>query len=146
MRRIFSRRGCIILLVIIIIALVAFGRCTAYVNTASAITTTSTTVSANTSQASQAQAYSCPGALEPRLSVVHNGWVDENDPRSVNIRADAGTDSTKIGSLPVGRHFLVLDGPKCIAGMNWWQIRDNHTGKTGWISEGTDFYFVSPAE
>lgn len=82
----------------------------------------------------------CPGALAPQLVVGGNGWVSNNDPRPVNLRATPGLNGAIIGSLPVGAQFLVVSGPICASDLNWFQV--NYNGVVGWIAEGTTFYFV----
>lgn len=93
----------------------------------------------------ETDAYSCPGALEPRLTVGDWGWVDTNDPRPLNFRMGPSTDTRAFAQLQVGTEFQIISGPVCAQDMNWWRIEAE--SQTGWISEGQgDLYFVSPLD
>ena len=59
-----------------------------------------------------------------------------------NLRAAPALIGLRIGSVPAGQVFTVLDGPVCSAdGLYWWQIA--YDTLTGWIAQGQGgVYFV----
>ena len=59
-----------------------------------------------------------------------------------NLRAAPVLTGLRIGSVPPGQVFSVLDGPVCAAdGLYWWQIA--YDALSGWIAQGQgDVYFV----
>lgn len=84
----------------------------------------------------------CSGSLSSRLSVGMIGYVLDDDPRSLNVRMGPSTTSTKIGSIPVGGIFNVLEGPSCGEGITWFRVQ--YDSLTGWIAEGDETYFTGP--
>jgi hypothetical protein len=51
-----------------------------------------------------------------------------------NIRNQPGTNSQRVGSIPGGAIFKVIDGPRCNQGMVWWYV--DYQGIVGWTAEG----------
>lgn len=81
----------------------------------------------------------CPDGLGPRLVVGEQGrrLFDGIN----NIRSLPGLNGFRIGQLPPGALFDVLDGPQCADGYIWWQIAYTPPGTaaetiTGWTAEG----------
>lgn len=77
--------------------------------------------------------------LPVRLTVGIQGQVLPGDPNWVH--AQATRSSTKIGEIPAGGVFTVLEGPACDgpSGMNYWRVQytpRSGEGFTGWTSEG----------
>ncbi len=72
----------------------------------------------------------CPG-FETRLEVGIEARVMPGTPN--NIRAQANVDATRVGQIPAGAVFTVLDGPQCNGGITWWYV--NYNGVTGWTAE-----------
>jgi hypothetical protein len=70
------------------------------------------------------------------------GYVRREDPRPVNVRAEAGVNGRKVGEIPTGQTFAVLEGPNCRDSLAWFRVRYGEL--EGWIAEGDDRYFVSP--
>jgi serine/threonine-protein kinase len=86
---------------------------------------------------------SCPGALPSFLAPGISGYVRSEDPRPVNVRATPGRDGQKIGEMPTGMTFTVLEGPTCRDNIAWFRVNYGNNAN-GWIAEGDDSYFVSP--
>lgn len=83
----------------------------------------------------------CPGAPQPRLVVNERGRVTPGDAN--NLRETPDTTSAKVGEIPGGEPFSVLQGPVCSDGFNWWQV--SYGALTGWTVEGQgNVYWVEP--
>jgi hypothetical protein len=82
------------------------------------------------------------GQLISRLIIGNQGRVLPGLPN--NLRADPGQNSPRVGAIPGGERFTVLDGPECVESIAWWQVE--YDGVTGWTAEGRDGdYWVAPA-
>lgn len=81
---------------------------------------------------------SCP---TPRLVIGEQGRVT---PGAANrVRADPGVNGTLLGEIPGGAVFEVLEGPRCIDGLNWWRVE--YGDLIGWTAEGNaTTYFLEP--
>lgn len=85
----------------------------------------------------------CPGAPLPRLSSGTQARVLPGDAN--NVRDAASRSGTRIGSIPGGEVFEVIDGPVCADSLNWWQIA--YGALAGWTVEGSGAeYWVEPYE
>lgn len=88
----------------------------------------------------------CPSTLPNRLIVHERGRVSDEDPNPLNLRAGAHTDFERIGQIPAGGIFYVLEGPECSPRYSWFQVEyrdENGDLLVGWIAEGADdLYFV----
>lgn len=81
----------------------------------------------------------CSGAPAPQLNVGGYGQVTPGDANT--LRAHPSTASDRVGSIPGGETFTVLEGPVCADGYNWWQV--DYAGQVGWTAEGNgDTYFL----
>ncbi|NLX11375.1 MAG: SH3 domain-containing protein [Chloroflexi bacterium] len=86
------------------------------------------------------ESVSCPGAPQPRLMIGDTGRVLPGPPN--NLRDQPGS-GTVIGQIASGDSFTVLDGPRCVNEMNWWQVDAN--GTVGWTAEGdASAYWLEP--
>ncbi len=76
------------------------------------------------------------GECEPLAPLVVGefGRVSAGDANSV--RSAPTTSGERIGAIPGGETFAVLDGPRCADGFVWWQVE--HQGVTGWTVDGAD--------
>jgi hypothetical protein len=62
-----------------------------------------------------------------------------------NLRAEATTSSEKIGQIPAGAEFAVLEGPVCADGLAYWRVE--YSGQLGWTAEGSgDTYWAEPIQ
>lgn len=86
-------------------------------------------LSASTSRAQDA---ACPPDLPPRLTA--GTWARVLHDTANNMRREPTTQAERIGSIPGGDIFRVLDGPRCAGGYVWWQV--SYGGVTGWTAEG----------
>ncbi len=89
----------------------------------------------------------CRGYVDPRLTVGQLGQVlpgEDNLINSAPARASQSTVSQRVGAIPGGATFAVIDGPVCgDGGIVWWQV--NYNGTVGWTGEGqNDSYWVQP--
>ncbi len=82
----------------------------------------------------------CPLSPPPRLTVGKQGRVT---PGAANAVRD-NPDGRKIGEIPGGRTFTVLDGPVCGNGDHtYWKVKYNTL--TGWTAEGDkSTYWLEP--
>ncbi|MBX3064242.1 MAG: SH3 domain-containing protein [Anaerolineae bacterium] len=88
-----------------------------------------------------ANAMTCPGSLPSRLVVGQVGRVSPGDAN--NMRDNPSRSAKKVGSIPAGAEFIVLDGPVCADGYAWWQV--NYNGLIGWTVEGDGaVYWLEP--
>lgn len=89
-----------------------------------------------------AAAPTCTFALPPRLWAGGRGQVTLGGLPN-NIRADASTTSARLGQIPQGGIFSVIEGPRCNGGMAWWKV--NYNGLIGWTAEGrSSAYWLNP--
>lgn len=99
-----------------------------------------------TSAAGQEQV--CANTLPTRLIVHERGRVELGDPAPLNLRAEAGTSSEKLGEIAPGGLFYVLAGPRCTALYSWYRVEVRAGGQVlrGWIAEGSvsEGYFAEP--
>lgn len=95
-----------------------------------------------TSQPLPSATPSCPGVITPRLRVNGMARVTPGDPN--NLRAQPSTSATRLGTIPGGSIFTVLEGPYCPGdGFVWWRVEFN--GQVGWTVEGqNNTYYTEP--
>lgn len=87
-------------------------------------------------------ATTCPGALVSRLSVGGFGVVTPG--QANNVRAQSSVSGSRLGTIPAGGRFDVLEGPVCSDGYAWWRVR--YGTLTGWTAESNDqYYFLAPS-
>ncbi|MBL8120084.1 MAG: SH3 domain-containing protein [Anaerolineae bacterium] len=82
-------------------------------------------------------------ALAPRLQ--SGDWGKVAATFTLNHRAEPGLSAARIGQIPAGDVFRVLDGPVCADGYVWWQLA--YDGRQGWTAEGeaaNDDYWLQP--
>jgi hypothetical protein len=83
----------------------------------------------------------CP--LAPQLNLNASAMVALGLPNVLRSAPGLGDDSAITGQIPGGGYVLVIDGPQCADGYNWWLV--NYGGLTGWTAEGeTNEYWVVP--
>jgi len=79
--------------------------------------------------------------LPPRLTPGDRARVVPGDPN--NMRDQPSTDGSRIGQIPGGAEFLVLDGPTYRDDFRWWLIMYNDL--IGWTVEGQGSdYWLEP--
>jgi hypothetical protein len=87
----------------------------------------------------------CAGSPVSVLVVNERGRVSLADPAPLNLRVQPGTASERIGEIPAGGVFYVLDGPRCSERYTWYRVEARIDGdlQEGWVAEGDDNgYFV----
>lgn len=83
----------------------------------------------------------CSPSLASRLVASEAGRVTPGSPN--NVRSRPGTDHDKVGEIPGGGIFVILDGPACADNMAWWYVE--YQGLVGWTPEGSDGdYWLEP--
>lgn len=87
----------------------------------------------------------CKGALPSRLVVGKQAMVQE-EPDSQNIvRIEPNTGASEVGRIKPGAGMLVLEGPECGEGANWWKVESLSSDVIGWTKEGnTKIYYLAP--
>jgi hypothetical protein len=81
---------------------------------------------------------SCPTS---RLKIGGQGQVTPGSAN--NVRDTPSRDGAKVGEIPAGGIFDVLEGPTCADGFNWWRV--DYDGIVGWTVEGQgEEYFLEP--
>lgn len=83
-------------------------------------------------------------ALPTRLSAGYYGRVTPGLPNTLRTGPDSiGT--SRIGSIPAGGVFYIIQGPSCGSDARWWwQVTYN--GVTGWTAEGQNgSYWLEPS-
>ncbi len=86
----------------------------------------------------------CPYSPPSRLTVGSTARVVAGQAPNV-IRDAPNTASARVGEIPAGQIFAVLNGPQCgpTIGRMWWQV--SYQGIIGWTTEGSgDTYFLEP--
>jgi hypothetical protein len=84
--------------------------------------------------AAQEQTGDCSG-LTP-ASLVAGGWGQVSPGQSNNVRDVPSREGARVGQIPGGESFAVLDGPVCADGLVWWQV--DYDGLMGWTVDGMD--------
>lgn len=85
----------------------------------------------------------CPNFLPSRLVAGKFGQVTPGRPN--NLRDAASINAARLGQIPGGGIFEVLNGPVCdpANSLAWWQVR--YGGQVGWTAEGQgDTYWTEP--
>ena len=84
----------------------------------------------------------CRGFLPSRLLIRERGRRIPGTDN--NLRDQPSADSQKVGEIPGGGVFIVLDGPQCDPeGIAWWQV--DYDGLVGWTAEGLrGTYWLQP--
>lgn len=86
---------------------------------------------------------SCAGTPLERLIIGERGRVLPDDPRNVNVRRLPGIEHSLVTTIPVNGIFMVLDGPVCADGFQWYKV--HYREATGWLAEGDlTSYYVEP--
>jgi hypothetical protein len=89
----------------------------------------------------------CPGFLPSRLQAGGLGRVLPGPNNALNsqpARPSVNPNSKRIGSIPPGGTFTVIEGPICDPeGIAWWRV--NYNGRIGFTGEGQgNAYWVEP--
>lgn len=92
---------------------------------------------------SVSRAQGCDNAPAPRLTPGESALVIEAGTGDLNMRDQPSREGARVTTIPEGSEFLVLEGPTCAGGINWWRVEWGES--EGWIAEGADGdYFVAP--
>lgn len=84
----------------------------------------------------------CTIALPPRLTVGRSARVTWGG-SSNNMRSQPNLTAQRIGQIPPGGIFSVIEGPQCNGGIGWWKV--NYNGVIGWTAEGlNNVYWLEP--
>jgi Tol biopolymer transport system component len=83
----------------------------------------------------------CPSPLPTRFEIGVPGYV--NLDIGLAIRAEPTGEGTELARLQFNERFDVIGGPACAGGNYWWLI-ELDTGAEGWVSEGFDYYHITP--
>lgn len=91
----------------------------------------------------------CAGVLlTSQLAINSTGYVvppDENVINSLPRRLANDPNSQRVGTIPAGRGFFILDGPVCNDEILWWQV--DYRGTVGWTGETGQYdeaYWIIP--
>ena len=86
----------------------------------------------------------CPDTQPSILMPGRLGRVSNESSDSIRVRVEAGFQAEQVGLLPPGEYFDVIDGPKCVDSVAWFQVNAEN-GLQGWMAEGSpDEYWVQP--
>ena len=75
------------------------------------------------------------------LSVGTQARVAFVDGSNMRIRSEPGFSQNIQGRVPEGTNLVILNGPRCVDGTNWWYIRTND-GQEGWMTESQNGVFL----
>ena len=83
-------------------------------------------------------------AQPPRLVVNNTARVTTYPDLPNRVRTRPSLTAGIIGRIPAGAEFLVMSGPNCSQGINWWLV--NYNGMIGWTAEGNGYnqYWLEP--
>ncbi len=88
----------------------------------------------------------CLNTPASRLEVGGQARVTPGEPNALNskpTRPSKNPESKRVGSIPAGGVFTVLDGPWCADSFSWWLV--NYNGIVGWTAEGQGAeYWLEP--
>jgi hypothetical protein len=83
----------------------------------------------------------CPGFVTSRL--LPGGEALVLGSSANNVRSAPSITAPRVGSIPGGTIFTVLQGPVCADNYAWWQV--NYNGLNGWTAEGQGAdYWLEP--
>ncbi|MCU0497754.1 MAG: SH3 domain-containing protein [Anaerolineae bacterium] len=83
----------------------------------------------------------CSEAIPPRLTPNSFARVTEGEPN--NVRAEPSPGAIRVGQIPGGESFYVLEGPVCTSNLAWWRVR--YEDIEGWTPEGqVSEYWLEP--
>jgi|GEM_PF-6731918 hypothetical protein len=80
------------------------------------------------------ESVSCPGTLPSRLAPGEEARVTPGG--SNNVRDLPSRSGTRVGELPAGTVFTVLEGPVCADNLAWYRV--SATGVEGWTVESVE--------
>jgi len=85
----------------------------------------------------------CNDSLISHLQVGDRAYVSVPNDVANRVRADAGQNFAKIGTIPPGDYMDIIDGPICAEGMIWWNVSGDN-GISGWTVEtdGSSFWLI----
>lgn len=90
-----------------------------------------------------ARADSCSNAPLPRLVIGEPGQVTPGIDR-LRLRALPAIGAGTLRTLYAGNVFMVLAGPSCNSGYNWWRVEMGN-GDRGWLAEAEwSRYYLKP--
>jgi uncharacterized protein YraI len=75
----------------------------------------------------------CSGAAAVQLTIGGSGRVTPGVPNK--MRDAPSLSAVQVGTIPGEAIFIVVGGPQCADGYEWWQI--NYNGLVGWTASGT---------
>lgn len=86
---------------------------------------------------------SCPGTLDPLLTIGEEGHVLPGSGN--NVRVTPSVQGSRVGSLQPGVTFTVVGGPECADGYLWWQVESGSI--SGWTVQGdsSDYWVATGA-
>ncbi|MFN8412821.1 MAG: SH3 domain-containing protein [Anaerolineales bacterium] len=82
--------------------------------------------------------------IPTRLEVGDFAYISLNSEKSNRLRSGPGKENGMIDKIHPGEVIEVIDGPKCIDGVTWWQVKGKDRVFEGWTSEGEDEYWLVP--
>ncbi|GAB4525835.1 MAG: hypothetical protein OHK0046_42090 [Anaerolineae bacterium] len=85
--------------------------------------------------------FRCSTALPTRLEIGIPGYVHYD--LGLAIRNGPGTEFSELVRLEFGTDFTVIGGPECQGSSIWWLV-ELENGADGWVSEGIDYYLITP--
>lgn len=89
---------------------------------------------------------SCTFAPPNRLEAGSQAQVSYRLGLRLRLREEPGLDALIIDARPRGAQLNVLDGPVCVDGYWWWNVR-TAGGLTGWMAEADPrLYYLEPAD
>lgn len=87
--------------------------------------------------------HACAFGMNPRLVPGQQARVTTFPYLPNTLRQTPGLGSTRVGQIPIGGVFTILDGPQCIDGTAWYRV--NYNGRLGWTAEfGWGYYWLEP--
>lgn len=77
--------------------------------------------------------------------LLEQASVDADTPLQTNVNVVSGATyyeepletSTELGTFSPGTSLVLVGGPNNTTGEQWWDVRQNETGKRGWVREST---------
>jgi hypothetical protein len=76
-----------------------------------------------------------PSRLELGITVI----IKEGMSYSIRLRAQPGISGSESGSIHPNDVLRVVDGPRCLDQLVWWEVQSMATGEMGWAVEGNQY-------
>jgi hypothetical protein len=86
-----------------------------------------------------------PGTPTPSADIIIGGYIQVTGTGGygLSLREGPGANATRVDIAAEGEVFIVVEGPRTVAGSPWWRIRDPENEERVWWAIGN---YLEPVE